>query len=238
MTSACARPISAGRMLEIQSLVAGYGAGTVLDGIDFAVAKGEIVALLGRNGMGKTTLLRAIMGLAKPRGGSIRFDGRMIGGLDTFEIARLGIALVPQGREIFGDLTVAENLRLGARGGGIDRAYGLFPALEAKAEGRAGGLSGGQQQQLAIARALLAKPRLLLLDEPSEGIQPSIVAEIGRAIGEAARADGIAVVLVEQNIALALSLARRADFLGGGRITGSFETRALRPADIARHMGI
>jgi urea ABC transporter ATP-binding protein UrtE len=226
-------------MLEVSDLHAGYGGSEVLEGLSFVVASGEIVTLLGRNGMGKTTTLRAIMGLIKIDSGAIRFDGDDITSHDTFEIARAGIAYVPQGREIFGALTVEENLRLGAlRSGAIEEAYQLFPALREKRHHPGGSLSGGQQQQLAIARALVSRPKLLLLDEPSEGIQPSIVQEIATIVASAARASGIAVLLVEQNTDLALATADRALFLDHGAIAGNFPATEVSSAVLQKHMGL
>lgn len=193
-------------LLEIAGLVAGYGGGTVLHGVDLSVAPGEGVAVLGRNGVGKTTLLKAIIGLVRPRSGTIGFAGARIGGLPPFRIARAGIAYVPQGREVFADLTVEENLILGdLQAPDAGRAYAVFPALAERRRVPAGRLSGGQQQQLAIARALMARPRLLLLDEPSEGVQPSVVLELADTLAAVAAAEGMAIILVEQNIDLALA---------------------------------
>ena len=223
-------------MLEVAGLRAGYGSGVVLDGVSFTIAAGEIVALLGRNGMGKTTLLRAIMGLIKSSAGTICFNGAPLGGHDTFEIARRGIAYVPQGREIFAGLTVAENLALG--GSNLAEAYALFPALAAKAQEPGASLSGGQQQQLAIARSLLMQPKLLLLDEPSEGIQPSIVREIADAVTRAARQRNLSVLLVEQNTELALASADRALFMSAGVISGSAAVGDVTRDVLAQHMGL
>ena len=223
-------------MFEVAGLEAGYGGSIVLDGISFTIATGEIVALLGRNGMGKTTLLRSIMGLVKPTAGTISFSGASLAGRQTFEIARAGIAYVPQGREIFAGLTVAENLALG--GDNPAEAYALFPALAAKAQEPGQSLSGGQQQQLAIARALMTQPGLLLLDEPSEGIQPSIVREIADALSRAAKARNLSVLLVEQNTALALTLASRALFMSAGMISGSHPAADVTRDVLAQHMGL
>jgi ABC-type branched-subunit amino acid transport system ATPase component len=236
MIPPCARPILAMPMLEVAALKAGYGGGTVLDGVSLQIADGEIVALLGRNGMGKTTLLRAIMGLLKPSAGTVTFNGASLAGRDTFEIARAGIAYVPQGREIFAGLSVAENLSLG--GSNPAEAFGFFPALAAKAGEPGTSLSGGQQQQLAIARALLMHPKLLLLDEPSEGIQPSIVREIADAVTKAARARGLSVLLVEQNTGLALASADRAMFMSAGVISGDYAAKLVTRDVLARHMGL
>lgn len=233
------RPISAVPMLELNNVHAGYSGSKVLEGLTLSLAQGEIVAFLGRNGMGKTTTLLTIMGQIKIDSGTIRFDGKSITGRDTYEIARSGIAYVPQGREIFGSLSVAENLRLGARrGGDVDLAYALFPALRNKQNEPGSSLSGGQQQQLAIARALVTRPKLLLLDEPSEGIQPSIVTEIAAIVMSAARASGISVLLVEQNTDLALAAADRALFIENGVITGTYAANQVSKPVLQQHMGI
>src|SRR5437879_4342892 len=191
-------------MLRIRGLVAGYeDAGSVLEGIDLEVAAGESVALMGRNGMGKTTLLRAIMGLLRPTAGEVVLDGVALTGRPPFEISHAGIAYVPQGREIFRDFTVEENLRLGLLGKhGMatrvpDAIYARFPILAERRWQRAETMSGGEQQQLAIARAVVGRPRLLLLDEPSEGIQPSLVESIATTVSAISREDGTSVLLVE-----------------------------------------
>jgi ABC-type branched-subunit amino acid transport system ATPase component len=216
-------------LLVLRDLVAGYGDGIVLDGLSLAVEAGEALALLGRNGVGKTTLLKTIMGLIKPRSGQIRFDDRRIDGGAPFEIARARIGYVPQGREVFGDLTVEENLLLGnLKAPNAALAYEYFPALAAKRREPAGRLSGGQQQQLAIGRALMGRPALLLLDEPSEGIQPSIVAEIGVILGRIRRDQGLTLILVEQNIAMVLALCTRAAFVDHGRVVGDETISALK----------
>lgn len=227
--------------LQVEGLVSGYGGGIVIDNLSLAVARGETVALLGRNGAGKTTLLRTIMGLRPARHGTIRFAGERIDRREPFEIARLGIGYVPQGREIFPDLTVEENLLLGdLKAAAADHIYAIFPALAEKRRTPGGGLSGGQQQQLAIGRALMAKPRLLLLDEPSEGIQPSVVGEIAAILQRIARESGMAMVLVEQNIEMALGLASRADLIDNGRIIASERVETLRadPRIIEKHMAL
>jgi ABC-type branched-subunit amino acid transport system ATPase component len=194
---------------------------------------------MGRNGVGKTTLLKAVMGLLRPRGGTIRLDGARIDGLPPFRIARAGIAYVPQGREVFADLTVEENLILGdLMAADAGRGYALFPALAERRREPAGRLSGGQQQQLAIARALMARPRLLLLDEPSEGVQPSVVMEMADALAAVAVAEGMAVVLVEQNVDMALRLAGRVVFMDRGRVVAEERADDLRadPARLDAHL--
>ena len=215
--------------LIIRDLVAGYGDGIVLDGLSLTVGEGEALALLGRNGVGKTTLLKTIMGLIRPKSGEIRFRDRRIDGHPPFEIARTKIGYVPQGREVFGELTVEENLLLGdLKAADAALAYEYFPALAAKRRDPAGRLSGGQQQQLAIGRALMGRPALLLLDEPSEGIQPSIVADIALILGRMVRDTGLALILVEQNIAMVLALCTRAAFIDHGRVVGEETAGAIK----------
>jgi len=231
-------------LLSVSGLRSGYGGSLVLDGLDLEVAEGEVLALLGRNGMGKTTLLRTLMGLLRPSGGEIRFAGVAIAGRAPFEIARLGLAYVPQGRGLFAALTVEENLRLGALGKAVrsvpDGLYALFPVLAERRRQAAGTLSGGQQQQLAIARALAGRPRLLLLDEPSEGIQPSIVAELAATLAAVAAAERLSVLLVEQNVEMVLETAGRCAFLEDGRIAAEVDAHRLarEPALLARYLSI
>lgn len=228
-----------GALLELSGVLAGYGGGTVLHGLDLAVGPGEAVSVLGRNGVGKTTMMRTVMGLLRPRAGSIRFAGVRIDGRPPFAVSRAGIAYVPQGREVFGDLTVEENLILGDLGArSAERAYAVFPGLAARRREIAGRLSGGQQQQLAIGRALMARPRLLLLDEPSEGLQPSAVLEIADALAAVAAAEQMALLLVEQNIDLAVRLTTRAVFVDRGRIVGEEAVADLQahPSRLDAHL--
>jgi branched-chain amino acid transport system ATP-binding protein len=213
-------------LLEVTDLVAGYGPIRALDGVSLAVEEAELVAIIGANGAGKTTLLMAISGVVPPRGGRISFAGRPLAGLQPHEIMRLGVGHSPEGRRIFPRLSVRENLELGgftqndrarlARD--IDEACGLFPVLGERMGQLGGTLSGGEQQMLAIARALVGRPRLLLLDEPSLGLAPLIVAKVFEVIASLATR-GIAVVLVEQNARAALRLASRGLVLETGRIT-------------------
>lgn len=212
-------------MIEINGLTAGYLKGSrVLQGLSMAIDRGQSVALLGRNGMGKTTLMRAIVGHLKSSSGTIRFGGTDVTGKPPYRIARAGIGYVPQGRDIFRDFTVEENLRMGLLGKpGLgskvpDWAYQMFPILGERRTQRAGTMSGGQQQQLAIMRALLGKPQLLILDEPSEGIQPSIVHDIGTALRRYADTEGLTILLVEQNLDLVSLLAHHALFMENGTI--------------------
>lgn len=226
-------------LLELTGVYAGYGGGTVLHGLDIALSPGESVAVLGRNGVGKSTMLKTIMGLLRPKAGEIRFAGRRIDGRPPFRIARAGVAYVPQGRELFVDLTVEENLLLGdLDAADPERAYDLFPALAERRRETAGRLSGGQQQQLAIARALMRRPGLLLLDEPSEGVQPSVVQELAEVLAEIASTERMAVLLVEQNLDLALRVADRAVFMDRGRVVAQELVDDLRadPSRLDAHL--
>jgi branched-chain amino acid transport system ATP-binding protein/urea transport system ATP-binding protein len=233
-------------MLAIEGLESGYGGSRVLSGIALRVEQGESVALLGRNGMGKTTLLRSIMGLLPALSGEIRFAGERIDGRRPEAVAKAGIAFVPQGREIFAELSVEENLLLGAMGrGGLGATvpkdiYGRFPILWERRRQRGGTLSGGQQQQLAIGRALAGRPRLLLLDEPSEGLQPSIVAEVAAALRREVAEQGLTLITVEQNVDLALRVADRCLFIENGALVAEAASAELRrdPALIHRHLAI
>jgi branched-chain amino acid transport system ATP-binding protein len=212
-------------MLEVTDLVVSYGQIDAVKGVSFHVQEGQIVALIGANGAGKTTIMRAISGLLRPRRGSIRFRGQEISRWPPHRIVAAGIGHVPEGRAILAHMTVHENLELGATAGGTRRAnpedielmYRRFPVLGERRNGLAGNLSGGEQQMLAIARALLLKPRLLLMDEPSMGLAPLLVKEIFRIIAEL-NAEGRTVLLVEQNSHKALQIAHYAYVLDRGRI--------------------
>ena len=222
-------------MLSVTALVAGYrDGGRVLGGVELLVSDGECVALMGRNGMGKTTLLRTIMGHLRPERGQVRFAGRDITGWAPYAVSNSGIAYVPQGREIFKDFTVEENLLLGLIGKKAQRAvipgsvFGYFPVLAERRRQTAGTLSGGEQQQLAVARAIVSRPRLLLLDEPAEGIQPSIVQSLGATLHEIAREEKMSVLLVEQNLDLVLAMSTLCLFMENGRIVDGIDTALLR----------
>ncbi|WOT39107.1 urea ABC transporter ATP-binding subunit UrtE [Streptomyces coeruleorubidus] len=215
-------------MLEINTVRAGYDRTTVLHGVTVAVPKDGVAAVLGHNGAGKSTLLRAAMGLIKPAGGMILLDGEDITRLAPHQRVARGMAYVPQGQQSFPHLTTAENLQLVADGlpdgkAAIAEALDLFPVLRELSGRRAGLLSGGQRQQLAIARALVTRPRLLLLDEPTEGIQPSVVAEIEETILALTRRGGLSVLLVEQHVGFAMRAARQYYVLEAGRVTSSGE---------------
>ncbi len=228
-------------ILEAKGLNAYYGSAQALFGLDFVVEKGGVTALLGANGAGKTTTLRAISGLIR-REGEIRLEGKPIGALSAEDIARLGVAHVPDGRGTFTDLTVEENLRLGAnvrsdRNGvkaDFDRMFGYFPRLAERRRQQAGTLSGGEQQMLAISRALLMRPTLLMLDEPSFGLAPLVVAEIFRILGAINRDDGVSMLIVEQNASLALGLADEAVLIETGRVALSGPSSAIRGDDAVR----
>jgi urea transport system ATP-binding protein len=199
-------------MLKVEALHQYYGGSHILRGLDFEAKAGEVSVVLGRNGVGKTTLLRSLMGVVDVRGGRVMLDGEDITALPPYERVRRGVGYVPQGREIFGRLTVEDNLRMGlaTKKGGTpipDELFELFPVLKQMLHRRGGDLSGGQQQQLAIARALAAGPKLLILDEPTEGIQPSIIKDIGRVIRMLADRGTMAIVLVEQYYDFAAELA-------------------------------
>jgi branched-chain amino acid transport system ATP-binding protein len=211
-------------MLEVAGLDAGYGRAQVLFGVALEAAPGEVVALLGRNGAGKSTTLKAVIGLIRRSAGEVRFDGRRIDGLEPHEIARLGLGYVPEERRIFSDLTVAENLevgrqppRAGAPAWSLQKLLQLFPALGALLRRRAGSLSGGEQQMLCIARTLAGNPRAILLDEPSEGLAPVVVDQVAKAILEL-KAAGVAVLLAEQNRTFTRRVADRSYTLAKGRI--------------------
>jgi branched-chain amino acid transport system ATP-binding protein len=223
-------------MLEVASLDVAYGAVQALAGVSLTVAPGEIVTLIGSNGAGKSTTLRAISGLVAPRSGTITFDGRSLVGLAADRIVACGIAHAPEGRRIFTRLTVRENLEMGAylrrdraeSAASLERVLTLFPRLKER-EAQAGGtLSGGEQQMLAIGRALMSRPRLLLLDEPSLGIAPLLVQEIFREIARINREDGTAILLVEQNAHAALAVAHRAYVLETGALVLEGKASDLR----------
>jgi len=230
-----------GALLEVSELRAGYGAAAVLHGIDLQVATGEVVVVLGANGAGKTTLLRALAGLI-PHTGSIKVDGQSVTGTRPDLMLARGIGLVPQGRGTLTDLTVRDNLRVGAItrtdkaeiAADIQRWLGVFPRLESRQDQVAGTLSGGEQQMLAIARAMMARPRLLLCDEVSLGLAPVVVQEVFRILRELNAESGTALLLVEQNAALALDIASRAYLLEVGVVVSSGASEVLRDNDAVR----
>jgi branched-chain amino acid transport system ATP-binding protein len=215
-------------MLEIAGVHTYYGESHILHGVSLDVRPGEAVALLGRNGVGKTTLIRSVIGFTPVRQGSIRYDGRDIHTLPPYRVARAGLALVPQGRRIFAPLSVTENLRIGERRGAwtAARIHEIFPRLRERSAQSGGTLSGGEQQMLAIGRALMTNPRLVLLDEPSEGLAPLIVREIGRVLVRLKEA-GLSILLVEQNVPLALRVADRVYVMSKGQIVYHGASSAL-----------
>ena len=231
-------------MLEVKAIDAGYGRATVLHGLSLTVSAGEVLCLFGRNGAGKTTAMKAIMGLVPVSAGDVALDGVSLVRLPAHEIPQRGLGYVPQGRRLFGPLTVAENLEIGLRAGGsgpdvLERALTLFPRLRERLKQRAETLSGGERQMLATARALCLRPRVLLLDEPTEGLQPSMIEAIRSAI-VAMRDTGVAILLVEQRVDSVLDIADRVAFVENGRIRSTLLAEDLRAdrAAIDRYIGV
>lgn len=232
-------------MLNLADVHTYYGESYVLQGISLEVREGSAVALLGRNGMGKTTTIRSIIGVTPPRHGTVRFEGDIITGLKPYQIARLGIGLVPQGRHIFSSLSVKENLTMSARNTGkpeswtLDRVYSLFPILKERANSKGALLSGGEQQMLSIGRALMTNPSLLLMDEPSEGLAPLIVREVGYIIS-CLKASGLSILLVEQNLPMALGLVDHVYIVSKGMIVHESSPEELENNEEAKvkHLGV
>jgi branched-chain amino acid transport system ATP-binding protein len=219
-----------------------YGDSHVLHGVSLGVAAGEVVAILGRNGMGKTTLIRSIVGFTPPRRGRVRFAGEDVTAWAPFRRIERGMALVPQGRRVFASLSVRENLDVARAGAGRwdrERVYGLFPRLRERAPSRAGKLSGGEQQMLAIGRSLMSNPTMLLMDEPTEGLAPLLMREVGRVIGELKR-EGLSILLVEQNLPMAAAVADRVHVLSRGEIVYSGSPAALLADETvkSRYLGV
>jgi branched-chain amino acid transport system ATP-binding protein len=233
--------------LDVSGIDAYYGDSHVLHGISFSLQPGRLLGLLGRNGAGKTTCMSTIMGFLKPRRGAISLFGEPVAGLAPDVIARKGICLVPQGRRMFRTLTVRENLMVAAQSrqaGGtsawsLERVFQLFPRLRERHAQLAGSLSGGEQQMLAIGRALMGNPRVLLMDEPSEGLAPQLVAEVGRTIAQI-KAEGQSIILVEQNIKLTLNLADDVVIINTGRVVfrGAADQIKLDDAIVSQHLGV
>ncbi|MGH9307010.1 MAG: ABC transporter ATP-binding protein [Acidimicrobiales bacterium] len=230
-------------MLEITGLKAGYGAVTALDDVSFHLNDGTITAVLGANGAGKTTLLRTMTGLVRPWAGSVSYDGRVLTRMPVEEVVRSGVAHVPEGRGVIQELTVEENLRLGAlwrsdrqdRSDALGEMYRFFPALEQRRKRSAFTLSGGERQMLAIGRALMARPKVLLLDEPSLGLAPMITARIMSLLGQLSRDQGLTVLLVEQNARSALSIAEQAIVLSLGKVVISEAASVVAADEDLRH---
>ena len=234
----------ASEALMVHDIDAYYGDSHVLHGVGFTLQAGRLLGLLGRNGAGKTTCMSTIMGFLRPRRGTVTLFGENVAGLAPETIARKGICLVPQGRRVFRSLTVRENLEVArqARGNGawtLDRVFALFPRLKERHAQVAGSLSGGEQQMLAIGRALMGNPRVLLMDEPSEGLAPQIVQEVGRTIAQL-KAEGLSIVLVEQNIKLTLDLADDVVIVNTGAVVFSGTADEVRTDEkrIAQHLGV
>jgi branched-chain amino acid transport system ATP-binding protein len=235
----------ASEALSVSNVDSYYGDSHVLHSVGFALRAGGLLGLLGRNGAGKTTCMSTIMGFLRPRRGAITLFGENVAGLAPETIARKGICLVPQGRRVFRSLTVRENLMVAAQSRAeadawsLDRVFGLFPRLKERHAQDAGSLSGGEQQMLAIGRALMGNPRVLLMDEPSEGLAPQIVAEVGRTIAQL-KAEGLSIVLVEQNIKLTLDLADDIVIVNTGAVVfqGTASETKTNTAVISQHLGV
>jgi branched-chain amino acid transport system ATP-binding protein len=229
-------------VLQINDLAVNYGHVSALRGISLTAEQGQVIALIGSNGAGKTTTLRAVTGLARIAGGEIRFNGERIDRLGTNQIVARGVAMVPEGRRIFPYMTVLDNLLMGAYGridrraipDDIEKMFARFPRLKERQKQQAGSLSGGEQQMVAIGRALMSRPRLLLLDEPSLGLAPKVVRDIARIIASVNREDGVGIVLVEQNSRMALKVSSMAYVLEGGRVRLSGPSKDLGENDEVR----
>lgn len=229
-------------ILSIDGLHVAYGQSEVLHGLSLSVAKNEIVALMGRNGMGKTTLLKALMGLIPTKQGGVRVADAEIGGLKSYERVARGVAYVPQGRMVFSSMTVEENIETGLGKAGkssiLEDIYALFPVLKEMRKRRGGNLSGGQQQQLAIARALASAPKVLLLDEPTEGIQPSIIREMGRTLRRIRDERGLSILVSEQVLSFALDVADRVAVIENGEIVHNDARADIDEAKVAKYLSV
>lgn len=229
-------------MLSVSEIRVAYGQSEVLHGLDFKVHPGEIVALMGRNGMGKTTLMKSLMGIVPAKSGAVGVDGIDITGLKSFERVARGVAYVPQGRMIFSAMTVAENIETGLFAAGETKVprdiYELFPVLLEMKDRRGGNLSGGQQQQLAIARALATRPKVLLLDEPTEGIQPSIIRDMARTLKRIRDQRGLSILVSEQVLSFALDIADRVLVIENGEIVHEDDRAAVDEAKVAGFLSV
>jgi ABC-type branched-subunit amino acid transport system ATPase component len=230
-------------LLSLRDLSSGYGSGLVLQGLSLSLHSGERVGMLGRNGAGKTTLMRTVMGLLNTHSGNVLVDGRRLTGLPTHEVARSGVAYVPQGRELFVHQTLEQNLRVGgfSRGGvDLSEIWRLFGWMRERRHERAGNLSGGQQQQLALARALMSQPRLLLLDEPFEGVQPSVVQDMIETLTSVCAERGIALLLAEQKVESVLALCERVVIIERGKLSVDVSREVLQtsPGMLDEYLGV
>ncbi|HEV2612631.1 MAG TPA: urea ABC transporter ATP-binding subunit UrtE [Noviherbaspirillum sp.] len=229
-------------MFNVSHLASGYGQSQVIHDINLNVEKQEIVAVMGRNGMGKTTLFKTLMGVLPARGGSVRVDGKEVGGMESYQRVESGIAYVPQGRMIFSNMTVLENIQTGlpaSAGGKVpEELYALFPVLHDMRSRKGGNLSGGQQQQLAIARALATNPKVLLLDEPTEGIQPSIIKDIARTLKEIRKLRQLTIIVSEQVLSFTLEIADRFLVIDKGRFVYEDTRDRVDAATISRYLSV
>jgi len=229
-------------MLEVSNFTVSYGQSEVVHQVGFNAQASEIVAIMGRNGMGKSTLFKALIGILPPKSGSLKIAGRELGGLPSHQRVRGGLAYVPQGRMVFPGLTVLENIMTGLRDRRAmvvpDEIYALFPVLAEMQRRKAGNLSGGQQQQLVIARALVTNPKVLLLDEPTEGIQPSIIKDLARLLLEIKKLRGLTIVVSEQVLSFALEIADRLLVIDRGRIVDEMNRGAANAATIGRYLAV
>lgn len=229
-------------MLQVKDVFVSYGQSEALHGVSFEAARNEIVAIMGRNGMGKTTLFKALMGVLPVKGGAIELDGKDVSKDESFRRVAKGLAYVPQGRQIFSSLSVEENIRTGmeqVKSRRIpDEIYALFPVLYEMRNRKGGNLSGGQQQQLAIARALVSEPKVLLLDEPTEGIQPSVIKDIARALHEIRKLREITIVVSEQVLSFAMDVADRLFVIEGGRLVHESPRDAIDTARIRQFLSV
>jgi branched-chain amino acid transport system ATP-binding protein len=231
--------------LEVEGLETAYGRSQVLFGVSLAVRPGEVATLLGRNGMGKTTTVRSVMGMVKSRAGTIRFEGRPLHGLPSYRVARAGLGLVPEGRQVFPNLTVRENLVATARGGAgpgawtLERVFDLFPHLAERARNQGSQLSGGEQQMLAIGRALMTNPRLLILDEATEGLAPLVRVEIYRAVGSL-KTSGLSILIIDKDLGALTRIADRHYVIEKGRVvwSGGSPVRAPKREIHPRYQGV
>jgi urea transport system ATP-binding protein len=232
-------------MLEVRDLVVGYGKIEAVHGVSFGVGEGEVVGILGANGAGKSTILKAISGLVKPTAGSITLDGKDLLATPAYDIPRLGVAHVPEGRGLFPSLSIMDNLMLGryvhgrrGHSGELDMVMEMFPWFKDRSHQRAGSLSGGQQQQLAIARALATKPKVLLLDEPTEGIQPSIIKDMARTLKRIRDERGLSIVVSEQVLSFALDIADRVLVIENGEIVRDDPRAGVDAAQISKYLSV